>query len=167
MGRCITPTMTTETLLRTTTTEVAQTTKPPMTTIVGIAVPGSLLLLILLIAIGVGIYNGIRSSKNTSDYRILVIIPDVSLPRLGNELDERGRLILYTTPRCTVARLAEKIHTALTNVGEPSQMRLQVVQGDGRQTPLLSKVLSHDHTMQHLNLQSETVVQITSSIEEY
>merc|ERR1712032_53289 len=103
MGRCITPTMTTETLLRTTTTEVAQTTKPPMTTIVGIAVPGSLLLLILLIAIGVGIYNGIRSSKNTGDYRILVIIPNGALPRLGNKLDQRGRLILYTTPRCTCA----------------------------------------------------------------
>jgi len=158
--------MTTETLLRTT-TEVAQTTKPPITTIVGLAVPGSLLLLILLIAIGVGLYHAARSSKNTTDYRILVIIPDTSLPRRGNELDERGRLILYSTPSCTVASLADKIHTALTNVGEPSQMRLQVVQGDGRQTPLLSKVLSHDHTMQHLNLQSETVVQITSSIEEY
>merc|ERR1711934_667855 len=62
-GKCIfAPTITTETLLRTTTTEVAQTTaKPPMTTIVGIAVPGLLLLLIRLIGIGVGIYHGIRS----------------------------------------------------------------------------------------------------------
>ena len=96
-----------------------------------------------------------------SGFRILVIIPNGSLPRLGSKLDERGRLILYTTPRSTVARLVEIIHTALTNVGEPSQMRLQLLER-ADQPRLLGRAdaLPPLRTLQSLNIPSGSVLQI-------
>ena len=77
-------------------------------------------------------------------------------------MDERGRLILYTTPRCTVASLAEKIHTALTNVGELSQMRLRLAPDDQPQTRQVetSDHLPLDRTLQSLHIPSGSVVQI-------
>jgi len=158
--KCVVQRTTTTARLRPATTEVTQTTTPPIRTVVGVFVPSALVFIVILAALIMCVCCVRRSTaRGEVDYRILVTVPQTAQLCIGNKLDHLGRLILYTTPRCTIGRVAEKIHAALDNVPDPSQMCLQLDPGAGKQVPLLpgNKGLPHDQCLKQLGIPVDSV----------